>query len=473
MSDKKTPDSQLSSSSDEPSDNLASKSDKPIDNKASVSGNKGVSASISLTSSSSTASKASSKAKTVDTKATNSAKESTVKSTNKAPTRTAKKNSASTTNNITAAKKMKTPISKTAVLALLIALAGAGGVGGVHWLLTQQLSDERQAIQQQLTTEQTQTKAQVAKIIEQQSNVLIEKLNSTLNKQASQSQLRIDQLEQQLGRLQQNKSTDWLAHEAEYLIRIASRTLWLEKNTSTVVSLLKDADSQLDELNNPKYLSTRQAIRNDIESLQLLPVIDNESLLLSLSAMSQQVNKLPLAMVKIPDSSEQQADFTLSENTADWRANLAKTWHKFLADFITVRRVSGNVEPLMSPQHQQNLRENLQLKLQVAQWAVIKRQTQVYQQALADITHWLNDYFDTSEIATQHFLQSIVELNSQIIDADYPSSLTSLTAIRTLLAEKPLAPLPSLMKDESETSAEVPSVNSADNNDLTNQSENN
>lgn len=365
------------------------------------------------------------------------------------------------------------PLSKTAVLALLIALASAGGLGGMYWLHGKQLMVERDALQQQLLAQQTQlktqqeqTKVQVEQLFEQKSSALTTELSSLLNQQTTLSDARINQLEQQLVRLQQNKSTDWLVHEAEYLIRISSRTLWLEKNTSTAINLLKDADSRLKELNDPQYLPVRQALRNDIESLQLLPVIDNESILLSLNALSQQVNKLPLAMVQVPDSAEQQDNLALSENTADWQENLAKTWRKFLADFITVRRRTGSVEPLMSPRHQQNLRENIMLKLQVAQWAVTKGQTQVYQQTLTDITAWINEYFDTAQLTNQHFLQSLQELKVQVINADYPANLSALSAIRALLAEKPLAQLPALPGNSAESEEQNSKV------EITNMSEN-
>lgn len=452
MTDKKTPDSH--SSSDKKS------SQSTDSNKASS--DPGLSASISLTPTSDNSAKA---------KTANSPKPDDVVNKKTSTSQPEYKATKQTRGSPTTLAKV--PLSKTAVLALLIALVSVGGVGGMYWLHGKQLTVERDAFKQQLLVQQAQlnkqqeqTKAQVEDIFEQQSSALTTQINTLLSQQAAQSDARINQLEQQLARLQQNKSTDWLVHEAEYLIRMSSRTLWLEKNTSTAINLLKDADSRLKELNDPQYLPVRQALRNDIESLQLLPIIDNESLLLSLSALSQQVNKLPLAMVQIPDSPEQQDNLALSENAADWQENLAKTWRKFLADFITVRRRTGSVEPLMSPQHQQNLRENIILKLQVAQWAVTKRQTQVYQQTLTDITAWINEYFDMTQLTSQQFLQSLQELKAQVINADYPASLSALSAIRTLLAEKPLAQLPT-MPDNSAPAEEQNSEA-----DITNMSEN-
>ena len=425
MTDKKTPADNASPDSTSPDNKVPSNSDKKATDSA------GISASITLSSSND-------KKNTATTN--KSEKEADVPKTSSARTHTATTKTTPTRTGRTPATS-NTSISKLAILALFIALLSAGGVGGLYWFNNQQLTNERQAIQQELAAQQLENKAHVAQLFEQKIATLTTQLNQALTQQTTTSNTRVSQVEQQLNRLQQVNSSDWLVHEAEYLIRISSRALWLEKNTSTAISLLKDADRRLNELNDPQYLPTRQAIRNDIESLQLLPMLDTENILLSLSAISQQVNKLPLAMVKIPDSTEQQEYLALSDNTDDWQANLAKTWRKFLADFITVRRRTGNVEPLMSPQHQQNLRENLMLKLQVAQWAATKHQTQVYQQTLADVTLWLNDYFDVSQPTSKKFLQKINTLAAQTVDVEYPSGLSALKQIRILLTEKTLVPL--------------------------------
>ncbi|GHE88547.1 uroporphyrinogen-III C-methyltransferase [Thalassotalea profundi] len=473
MTDKKTPDSTSSS------DKKVSQSTSQSADNTKKGSEAGLSASISLTSPTQNSS---------NTNTEKSAQSDDLSAKNAQPSKS-RTSSVNTKQPIVASSKV--PISKIAVLSLLISLAVAGGFTAMHFMHSKELTAEHQNFQQQLVVQQSKIQKQVTQLFEQQANTLSTQVNNEIHQQVTQmdqkvahSNARIKQLEQQLGRLQQNKSSDWLVHEAQYLLRIASRTLWLEKNTSTAINLLKDADSRLKELNDPQYIVIRQAIRNDIETLQLLPVIDNESILLSLNALGQQVNKLPLAMVKIPESSDKEESLILSENTSDWQENLAKTWRKFLADFITVSRREGNVEPLMSPQYQQNLRENIMLKLQVAQWAVTKRQTQVFQQTLTDVSAWVNEYFDMSQLNSQHFEQSIQELKAQAIDADYPNSLSALSEIRTLLAEKPLTELPNVTEDlesavndtQAENTANDSAINNTiidDDNEIINKSENN
>lgn len=346
----------------------------------------------------------------------------------------------------TALPKENTPtynqkLSKTAVLSLIIALAASAGVGGLFYWDTQQQASTKQAILQQTQQSLANSEQQVKLLLKQQQATFSAQLTSDIARISKDSQIKITQLEKVVERLSQNQPSDWLLHEAEYLIRIATRTMWLEHDTRSAMSLLQDADMRLKELENPEFLPIRQLIRQDIAMLKLIPNLDSEETIMTLMAMNQQLKRLPLAMVKIPEGDSASDNFTLSENATDWRSNLAKTWDKFLADFITVRRRSGNVEPIMSPQYQQNLRENLSLKLQLAQWATGEQKQKVYDQTLTEIQQWLNEYFDMSSVENQSFYQDIQQLKSEVISYDYPNSLLSLKAIRKVLADKTLKPI--------------------------------
>jgi uroporphyrin-3 C-methyltransferase len=272
-------------------------------------------------------------------------------------------------------------------------------------------------LQQHKSTSQSQADADIA----QQKN---DDLLNTLSTQ-------ISQLEQQV---QLRQPDDWLIHEADYLIRIATRTVWLEKDTQAAISLLREADSRLKTLGQPKYLPIRALINEDIEALALMPSLNTEDALLQLMALNKQIPQLVLAQVKITeDLKGDQENLTLSTNIDDWQSNLAKTWQKFLNDFITVRRRTGMVEPLLSPEQQQHLKQNLSLKIQLGQWAASEQKDAIYQQTLLDIQQWLNEFFDMQLISNQNFYQAIDDLKKQTVYYNYPSDLKSLTAIKRLV----------------------------------------
>ncbi len=332
-------------------------------------------------------------------------------------------------------------ISKTALLSFLVALIALGGVGGLYFWQNQQQTlltkDLLNQIKQQATDNKQQAtdyKKQVTLLLAEQQKNLTLQLEKTLNNNQLESQSKIAALENTVSLLSQNQPSDWLIHEAEYLIRIAARTIWLEQDTRAAINLLKDADQRIGELNAPEFLPVRQLIHQDIEALQLMPVLNTENVMLTLMAMEKQIGSLTLAMVQIPESSDINESFELTENTSDWRSNLAKTWRKFLADFITVNRRTANVEPLMSPQYQQNLRENLALKIQLALWATSKQDGQLFSTVINDIQLWLVEYFDMENLVNQRFNTGLKSLSSEVIAFDYNNKLSSLAAIRTLLS---------------------------------------
>jgi len=336
-------------------------------------------------------------------------------------------------------------ISKTAIFALLLALVAGGGVGGLYYWQTQQQAKFEQQLTQQLTQQFTQQlknnkqqiladeQIQTQKLLIQQQQTLNEQFSQAFKQSNEQQQSKIDLLAQDIKQALDRKPSNWLVHESEYLIRVAVRSLWLERDARAAIALLQDADQRLSSLNDPQYLPARQAINQDIEQLTLLPKLTTDDTILALMGLNQQVSKLPFNKIAAIDSKEKKQAFKLSENASDWRKNLAKTWQKFLDDFITVRRRDGGVEPLMAPEYRQHLRENLSLKLQLAQWAASQGKAQLFAKTLLDVQHWHQQYFDMDNVANQKFNQRIADLTTAIVAVDYPHTLLSLNVISQLV----------------------------------------
>ena len=331
---------------------------------------------------------------------------------------------------------------KTAILALLVALSAGAAVGGLYYWQTQQQNQLTQQIAQTNQQLLQQSKAETQQLLAKQQHLFEQQITKAITEATQAQQAKIAQLETTVARLSQRQPSDWLIHESEYLIRVATRSIWLERDTSAAINLLKDADNRLKQLNNPEFLPVRQLIHQDIEQLKLLPKRETDEVILALMGLSQQINKLPLTKIERLDTTEQQQAFQLSEDLNDWQSNLKKSWQKFLSDFITIRRRDDTVEPLMSPEYQQNLRQNLSLKLQLAQWAANQGKTKIYQAALNDVLAWHQQYFDMDNVTNQKFSQNIQALIPAVIAVDYPKSLSSLQGIHQRLnKQSSLAPL--------------------------------
>jgi len=94
----------------------------------------------------------------------------------------------------------------------------------------------------------------------------------------------------------------------------------------------------------------------------------------------------------------------------------------------------------MAPEQQQHLKQNLSLKIQLAQWAASEQKADIYQQTLIDIQTWMNEFFDMEADINQKFYQTLKQVKKHTIYYDYPSNLSSLTAIQRLNNENRVTP---------------------------------
>ncbi|WP_179078314.1 uroporphyrinogen-III C-methyltransferase [Colwellia sp. UCD-KL20] len=347
-------------------------------------------------------------------------------------------------------------ISKLAILSFLIGLLAIVGVVLLYfWHVQQQTEIIAQLQQVKTDTAKGNLLAQekIMKTLQAQEKNLAMQFTDSANNMKQETQENIEKLNQMVEKFSQNQPTDWLVHEAEYLVRIAARTLWLEKDTMAAIGLLQDADARITELNDPHILPIRQLIYQDIEALKLIPKLETEQTILSLMALGEQIQSLPLITLTVTREAENADRFTLSEDVSDWRENISKTWLKFLETFVVVHSKVGELEPILPADQRQHLKENLNLKLQVAQWAVSKGKHDIFIKSLNDAQSWLTQYFDLNDAKNTAFIESIESLKGKVISVNTNHKLVSLQAIRKVLTDKKSISLPitSIQKEVIET----------------------
>ena len=96
-----------------------------------------------------------------------------------------------------------------------------------------------------------------------------QQLSQTLSQQVQQLGKAVDSNHNLLAELQQDKQpSDWVLAEADYLLRVAGRKLWLEHDVATSSRMLHAADQRLADLHDPSLLPVREKIHDDIQQLQ-------------------------------------------------------------------------------------------------------------------------------------------------------------------------------------------------------------
>ena len=320
------------------------------------------------------------------------------------------------------------------LFASVIAMAGAG-----YWYYMQQVSAS------QAITAAQQTNTDQIKAIENEratlsaalrdatkSNSELEKAIEELKTQNANLALQTESALEQIKNMEGRRPADWLIAEADYLVRMAGRKLWLESDVRTAILLLVNADKRLKSLADPSVLPVRAALAEDIQTLQQLNPVSQSSVALALTGMIAQVDKLPLDAFEKPEAVDAQ-DTTLSNSTDDWQDNLAKVWRSLVDDFLTIKTIEGPVEPVLSLEAQFLVKEQLRLQLMHAQTAALQSDAGLYNQSLQYAQTLLIEKFDTQTSQVSGFVSALQNLIDTDISRPIPSELASQQPLERLL----------------------------------------
>ncbi|MEG3128904.1 uroporphyrinogen-III C-methyltransferase [Pantoea cypripedii] len=330
-------------------------------------------------------------------------------------------------------------------VAIVIALAIGAGLylNGKHQAdlqaqTNQDLNEQLSALQQQLGSDKQQLTQQ------------LESANSALQEARNQqdaSAKELEALRQKVATISGNDTRTWLLAQADYLVKLAGRKLWSDQDVTTAAALLKSADTSLAEMNDPSVMNVRRALTQDISSLSAVSQVDYDGIILKLNQLSNGVDNLRLADNDSDDSPMDADGGELSGSLHEWRQNLAKSWHNFMDDFITIRRRDNTAQPLLAPNQDVYLRENIRSRLLIAAQAVPRHQDEIYKQSIDAVSTWVRAWYDTNDAATKAFLDQLDELSQQSISMDVPDTLESQplleklmqTRVRNLLAQPAVA----------------------------------
>ncbi|QSX29766.1 uroporphyrinogen-III C-methyltransferase [Shewanella cyperi] len=310
------------------------------------------------------------------------------------------------------------------VLTLFALLAAASAIGGSYWLYMQMqaLQQDNQSSGRQWQTALNNANDQISALSQQlqQQSTLAGKLQALEDQQ--------QQTAQRINSLTQRDPNHWVLAETEYLIRLAGRKLWLERDPATSMALLKEADGRIESLQNPALLPLRKALASDISSVSSIKITDAAGTLYAIDEIINGLDKLPLNRTEAePIAAEDQQQLT--ESIDDWRTNLAKSWQALIQEFITIRHRNTDLAPLLSPQQQWYLQQNVRNKLLQAQLALHRHDELNYRQSIAMARKWIYQYFSLSSEQTQAALEALDALQTLRID---PITIESFKADKLL-----------------------------------------
>lgn len=344
------------------------------------------------------------------------------------PSAQAPKSSASESKSSTpksASKKATAPRGsswlRNILLLLLIVVLIAAGWWGWAQLQRQQLS--LNAIQQQLTV-QTQAEQQLQQRVEALADQLAVEQQALV---AAKEQLQT--LNENFTELATTSRADWLLAEAEYLLRVANQQLLTQRQASGAVALLEAVDAILLDLNEPKLFSVRKELADELAALKMTPEIDRSGLYLRLAALSGQIETLEFVDLNVKNTAVAPADSAVVAAPLSWAQRLQQSFAAALVklqSYIQIQHHDQPLQPLLTPEYQLYVKQNLRLMLEQAQLALLREEQTVYAHSLQQARRLLLNNFrfndkievlltETEQLAAINIVQDLPDINGSLI----------------------------------------------------------
>ena len=226
---------------------------------------------------------------------------------------------------------------------------------------------------------------------------------------------------------------DWLLAEVEYLIRLANQRVLMERDVSGALSLLSSADEIVEQTSGIAAYELRESLAYDIANLKAVSDLDTDGIFLSLSAMASQVPELRRKQPELSPPTQIQIDNGEAQNFYQQFLSLVNNIFGRVLNSIDYRRDGVAITPLLPPKEEYYLRQNLILKFEMAQLALLRNDQPVYHTSLSEAKLWIVNHFIETDPRTIALVTSLDQLMEVEVDRSLPNISGSLRAVRGLL----------------------------------------
>lgn len=225
----------------------------------------------------------------------------------------------------------------------------------------------------------------------------------------------LDSLKATRGEIGQGRR-DWLHAEAENLLTIAQHRLNFARDPRLALEAARTADKLLAQLGDPGYPPVRRQLAVEIRALEAYAKLDLAGSAQRLGQLAGGLDALPLAPLRTPADAEP--------------GFLDEIWDD-LRQLIRIRNTADLTRPLLLPEQQYYLRENLRLKLLGAQLALMQGDHAGFARQARAARRWLNDYYDTNANGVRVALREL-DAALQLENASLPELGNTLQLLRAL-----------------------------------------
>lgn len=242
-------------------------------------------------------------------------------------------------------------------------------------------------------------------------------------------------LQKRLSELSGRRPSDWLLAEADYLVNMAGRKLYLENDVRTASTLLSEADSRLEDLNDPALFPVRTLIASDIATLNQINNVSEASVALAVGGLIPQVENLTLRTLTLPEPPAP-AETTPSSDIKEWRENLVRAWNDLTDDLVNKTPIDGPIAPYLSESERWLIEQQLKHALSRAQSAALGLQTKVFQQNLLEAVSLIDQHYEREDVSVIQFLGALENLLNTDFSKNYPDDLQAQKALKDVIEDR-------------------------------------
>ena len=292
--------------------------------------------------------------------------------------------------------------------------------------LGRQVSESQSALQREAEAQQSRLTAAVDELKATQVND-----REAIEQRFARIRTSLDKLGYEIG----TSVDDWVLEETHQLLLLAGQRLSLSGDVSLARRALEIADQKLSLIQATDVLTVRRQLAVEIASLDAVPKLDLNGIVLKLSAMADQVNTLPLK----GDLDRPEWGRSTSETEEPTEPGSLQMFGRVLLDdlgkLVRIRKVDQTRSPKLDNAQRFLAYEKLRLQLVTAQLAVLRQRPDLYQDSLKQARAGLSDYFAADE-RVDGFAASLESLKARQLVVDLPDLSGSMALLRRVIEKR-------------------------------------
>lgn len=224
----------------------------------------------------------------------------------------------------------------------------------------------------------------------------------------------------------------WILAEVEQLVLIANNHLLLQHDGKAALKALLIADARLSQISDNRTLvKLRQSLAGDISSLRGIPDVDLQGLVLRVNAIVKRIPKLPLSTDLPRNYTRVISQDAQPDSETNWQRFIDKAI-RALKGLVNVHRATQQLTPILPPDQEFFLYQNLLLKLETARLAIMQRNDPVFHGSVELASGWIKSFFKQDDPNVKSVLADLADLKHQQLNWPLPQLDNTLSLLRHL-----------------------------------------